>query len=808
MKRNQSIPVSRIARPATAGWRMLCAAVVMLFSLGLQAADQSAATNSASNLADLVAQLRLRLTEARANLSAASAVSAASTNLPPGASASEAEEYHVLGESLVRSYQENIDQAGRLEESQRRYREFMQRFQTWTGFPDPAPYSILLVDELRDSAQSLTAKVTASETSLKVLAMLSADAEANLKRSDERMRLLAEQLETAKDASLVTRLTWQRTLEALRNRQAAAGTALHETRRRRVEAELAEHRQGLALVRKQLLVVAQSTRFSQADLNQVLARLESEQREVEQERPEAELEFEIQQRDLAAAREELRRVLETPAGADAAAKGREAQIRRLQALVELRSARADTSSQRLGVLRQLAESFLMERRLWQIRFDAFHTRNLAKLREGYQRLEQYGRLMSSVKPHFVQQVEVAASLITEQSNRAQDGSTAQVEPAAARELLDSYRQREELAHRALRSAERLERVTLRWKESLDEDRQHLPWTARVRDLFGGFSSFASKLWQFELFAAEDTITVDGQSITGRRSVTVSKVVMAFLILAVGYWLSIIVSRLIERVVVRRFKVERNQANLIRRWIRVVLILALVIFSLVSVKIPLTVFAFLGGALAIGLGFGTQNLLKNFISGIIILFERPFRVGDVLDIGGRRGSVVGIGIRSSVLKLFDGTETLIPNSALLENNLTNWTYSDRTVRFSLVVGVAYGSDTRRVAQMLTESADRHGLVEKDPAPLVIFQEFGDSALSFELRYWVDVLKHNAAVIGSDLRHMIAGAFAESGIVMAFPQRDLHLDTARPLQVQIMPPVPPSPAPAGTPEVSAKETGPAR
>ncbi len=143
----------------------------------------------------------------------------------------------------------------------------------------------------------------------------------------------------------------------------------------------------------------------------------------------------------------------------------------------------------------------------------------------------------------------------------------------------------------------------------------------------------------------------------------------------------------------------------------------------AVKIPLTVFAFAGGALAIGLGFGTQTLLKNFVSGVIILFERPFRVGDVLDVGGQRGTITGIGLRSSVLQLWDGTETLIPNSALLENNLTNWTYTNRAVRFTIAVGVAYGSDTRRVLQVLTDLAGQHGLVEKHPKPQLEVHAFG-------------------------------------------------------------------------------------
>jgi small-conductance mechanosensitive channel len=261
-------------------------------------------------------------------------------------------------------------------------------------------------------------------------------------------------------------------------------------------------------------------------------------------------------------------------------------------------------------------------------------------------------------------------------------------------------------------------------------------------------------------------------VTGRRSITLGKVVMVILILLVAYWITGWMSRLVEPLAVRRLKIEVNQARLIRRWVRVALILALVVFTLTWVKIPLTVFAFAGGALAIGVGFGTQTLLKNFISGIIILFERPFRIGDVLDVDGQQGTVTAIGIRSSVLRLWDHTEMLIPNSALLERSLTNWTLSNRMVRFNISVGVAYGSETRRVLAILTEVADRHGLVEKEPKPMALLTRFEESALGFELRFWVNVVLNNPAIISSDLRQMIAAAFAEQGIVIAFPQRDIH------------------------------------
>ena len=732
----------------------------------LVALGQISAPHAPDQSSVLAGQLRLRLTAAQTELRALSSAANTSTNLPPGATASEAAEYQLLAGSLVRTYQEHLDELAQLHAGRQQQQELEQQANDWRGFSEPAPYSILLVDGLRDSVQTLTANLTASATTLDVLQTLSQDTAAALKQSDERLRRLAEQLESEKDAARGIRLTWLRELEQVRNRLAGASAALDETRRLKVVADLAGQREQLAFVQRQLAIASQQVRFSGADLEHVLAGLTVEQKQVEKEIGAAEIELGNRQRELAATGL-------TPTND-------------LAAMAELRREQVETGLQKLAVLRRLADTLNNERGLWQLRFATFDSRDLAKIRAGYDRLEHMEQLIRIVRPYFSQQLGLAASLIARQRNRTD------APPEVAQDLRVCLQQREELAQRGLRSLDNLERLVARWKESLDQERAHLPVLTRVRDLFSEFSTFTTKLWQFELFAAVDTITVDGQPITGRRSVTVGKIAMALLILTVGYWLAVLASRGLERLVVKQLKVESNQAGLIRRWVRVGLISALVIFSLVSVKIPLTIFAFLGGALAIGLGFGTQNLLKNFVSGIIILFERPFRVGDVLDIDHHRGKVVSIGIRSSVLKLNDGTETLIPNSSLLENNLTNWTYSDRKVRFSLALGVAYGSDTRRVAQLLAEVTEQHGVVQKDPAPQVIFQEFGANALNFELRYWVDVHHHNASQIGSDLRHMIAGTFAERGIIIAFPQRDLHLDTVRPLQIQIVPAEPPAAA----------------
>ncbi|HEX7273488.1 MAG TPA: mechanosensitive ion channel domain-containing protein, partial [Casimicrobiaceae bacterium] len=153
------------------------------------------------------------------------------------------------------------------------------------------------------------------------------------------------------------------------------------------------------------------------------------------------------------------------------------------------------------------------------------------------------------------------------------------------------------------------------------------------------------------------------------------------------------------------------------------------------------------------------------------------------------TVTEVNLRSSTVRGFDGVETIVPNSALLENKVTNWTHSDRKVRRVVKVGVAYGSPVREVGDILLESAKRHGLVLAEPAPLVIFEDFGDNAMVFALYFWVELGPTvNSQQVMSDLRFMIEKRFGESGIVIAFPQRDVRLDASKPLRVEIVPPAP--------------------
>jgi potassium-dependent mechanosensitive channel len=203
------------------------------------------------------------------------------------------------------------------------------------------------------------------------------------------------------------------------------------------------------------------------------------------------------------------------------------------------------------------------------------------------------------------------------------------------------------------------------------------------------------------------------------------------------------------------------------------------------RIPLIVFAFLGGALAIGVGFGTQTIIKNFISGVLILLERKVKVGDTVDVDGALGRVTSVDLRASTILGFDGVETVIPNSTFLENKVTNWTHNNSRIRRIMRVGVAYGSRTDLVRDILAGCAERHGLVLKEPQPLVFFEDFGDNAMIFALYFWIDYGPEvNPLRVASDLRFMIEQRFTEESIAVACPQRDVHLDSEQPLRVEVV------------------------
>ena len=193
------------------------------------------------------------------------------------------------------------------------------------------------------------------------------------------------------------------------------------------------------------------------------------------------------------------------------------------------------------------------------------------------------------------------------------------------------------------------------------------------------------------------------------------------------------------------------------------------------NVPIAAFAFLSGAIAIGFGFGAQNIINNFISGWILMWERPIRIGDFLEVEDTKGLVEEINTRSPRLKRVDGVHLLIPNSKLLENTVINWTLVDQFVRCSITVGVAYGSPAKKVAELIMQATVEQQEALKDPKPLVTFDDFGDNALMFQVTFWISSQAESGLrVAKSNVRFRLEELFEQHDIVVAYPQRDIHLD----------------------------------
>jgi small-conductance mechanosensitive channel len=187
-------------------------------------------------------------------------------------------------------------------------------------------------------------------------------------------------------------------------------------------------------------------------------------------------------------------------------------------------------------------------------------------------------------------------------------------------------------------------------------------------------------------------------------------------------------------------------------------------------------ALIVSALGVGIGFGMQNVVNNFISGLILLFERPIKVGDLVSLQGLLGTVDRIGIRSSTIRSFDGADVIVPNGDLISNQVTNWTLSDTRRRVIFPIGVAYGTPARRVIELLEQVASAHPEILAYPAPIGLFRGFGDSSLDFELRAWTES-EDALTTVRSDVAVAIQEALAAASIEVPFPQRDVYLKEAR-------------------------------
>ncbi len=259
---------------------------------------------------------------------------------------------------------------------------------------------------------------------------------------------------------------------------------------------------------------------------------------------------------------------------------------------------------------------------------------------------------------------------------------------------------------------------------------------------------------------------------GETDLTLARVGYFILLIVALFW----VVRLLKRWLINRF-LARSRMDLHARQAAgtlfgyVVLLLGFMVI-LQTVGIDLTTLHVVAGAVGVGIGLGLQDVANNFISGLIILFERPIKVGDRILVGDVEGQVQNIRARSTTVITNDNVAVIVPNSKLITDNVVNWSYNDPRIRFRIPVGVAYGSDPELVLRALLEAAAEIDDVLADPEPTAVFVEFGDSSLNFELRAWTTTLLHLKARFVSQLNLSIHRKLAHYELSVPFPQRDLH------------------------------------
>lgn len=702
-----------------------------------------------------------------------------------GNSFPEAKEKYRLVDGLVTHLNSQINLINEREEVRRSRVVADQTAASWAGFTKAPPYSILMLDEIMSSV--LTARAKSKGLSINQL-LLGRQIELyreSAEQAREVERKTADGIEATQSSQERLAATRQKELAAIRVHNADILANLITLRY-----EVLSERRGVAgveleLLERQLAEARKGMLFSQADLNTALERLKAIRTGLEQELDAAlSRDTQSRQRLMQSQQEQdsfTLRHSRSDSSTTSLQRRAEIEARQRAALGWVDSSRFETE-----VLSALITLNRSTARLWEQRYTALTGTDAEKRRVALADFHTSRDQMQPWLEFAKQQFEMFQAAVHDQERRLSKMPEQGLLRAAESDLLSAKTLQQEMAERQKAAVEQADIERQSWLEDIERTRQTRSITRKTKEWLGAVPGILYNVWRFELFAIEDSVEIAGQKVMTSRGVTVGKSVGAVLLFVTGYWIATRISRRVHQILISRFKTGHHQANVIRRWLMALTVFALLIITLNLARIPLTVFAFLGGALAIGVGFGTQTLIKNFISGILILLERNLKVGDTIDVDGVVGRIVTVDIRASTILGFDGVETVIPNSTFLENKVTNWTHTNARLRRSVRVGVSYGSPTQRVHDLLLECGNAHAQILKNQPLEALFEDFGDSSLLFALYFWIEHgPETNPLQIASDLRFLIEQRFTEEKIVFAFPQRDVHLDTASPLQIEVLP-----------------------
>ncbi len=637
----------------------------------------------------------------------------------------------------------------------------------WKGFPESPPYSMLMVDDLVNQREAIKEKDAIYRSSRDLFSRTLTGVLEELRSADERTRELVSNVaeESAGDSAAKWRLEAHKVksrLLALRATFLQSNIALQQDQSDTASAQL-------DLLNRQISVARKRAALSDADMEKVKRSAADRQAAV---RKEVEA-IRKRLREAIALRQKQQAAVDQLLGALPEGKENEPTPELTLARVRLESAETRGNSleiiaQMLDSLEQL-ESYVPD--VYQNRKAAFDAKSKARLEVPLQNLRSAYDRLQAWETVLLNDLAGINANIGEQEARARLISADDPRLIPISDIRASLWEKQVVVQRVANAVTAQRKLLRRWLDEFDDPNAKKSFAEHAADLKSAVWNSIKGVWRFQVFEYKETTMTLGGPVTLSHGVSLGKFFIAIASFAAAYGIALAIKNRLRNTLVRRGHVAEAQAKTLSNWMMLVVGFLLALATLHFLSIPLTVFAFFGGALAIGLGFGSQTLIKNFICGIIVLVERRIRVGDIVDLGGVIGTITEINTRSSVLRGGDGKETLVPNSLLLENRVTNLTLSNRRVRRLVTVRVPQKAPVQMVHTILEECAERHGLILKEPAPIVTLEDFVENANIFGIYYWTEFNdKTNSNVVASDLRFMAEKRIAELMISVAVAKEE--------------------------------------
>lgn len=625
------------------------------------------------------------------------------------------------------------------------------------GPQESKPYSFLLLDHLRDELATRQAGTEIGEAAVADAKKALLRAKEDLESKQQALRRVMSEFQAATDADAKAQLAAAVKLAEAEELVAAATVALKKQERANEKLSQEIQTMHIDLLTDKVSWISKAVVFTQSDLQDQLVTLDKRESDLKALLRTANSHLSYAEREWSRARQELDMATESNAA--------------LAQQVEARQLARQQHQQDELLLNARLQHIGEDRELWNQRFKvitatatpdelitwADETRGLVLQLEGEKRLQQ------------MRIDEIRRDVASKENKLQTAGDTLGDAKRWVESQRDNLSQTIQIHDAAIVSIEATLQLANKLIGEIEDDVQGwslLEWVV-------GAWHYVSKAWNAELTTVDD------------NPLTVGKITVGIILVFVGFIVARMLSRILGGRLHDRLRINKNSAATFQSLSFYTMVVLFTLMALRFVNVPLTMFSFLAGAIAIGVGFGSQNILNNFISGLILLAERPIRVGDLIQLGSLYGTVEHIGTRSSRVRTANNMEIIIPNSSFLENNVQNLTLGDNKIRTCVTVGLAYGSPTRDAARLLKRAAQEHGLVLNTPEPFVWFVAFGDNALNFELHFWVEVRNlSDRNRVESDMRFKIDHLFREAGITIAFPQCDFHLDGTRPLDIRLL------------------------